>query len=92
MRNSVCVDTICQRSLILDASRSFVNRRFVTESGQKIHKGENLNVKLPTGRSLTTCDVVKLDLLLGKVVYPWQFYVLDMSMPMILGIDFCREY
>ena len=41
---------------------------------------------------MTSSQVVWLDMLVSGVTYEWTFHVLEMTMPMILGINFFEAF
>ena len=71
------------------ASRSFVSAKFAEMTGLPVERDVPMVVQLPTGGSETTDRVLHCKLLLENVIYAWKFYVLNMSLPMIVGLDFC---
>ena len=71
------------------ASRSFVSTKFAELTQLPVERDVPMVVQLPTGSSETTDRVVHCELLIGNVIYAQKFYVLNMSLPMIVGLDFC---
>ena len=71
------------------ASHSFVSAKFVEMTRLLVERDVPMAVQLPTGKSETTDRVLHRELLLENVIYAWKFYVLNMSLPMIVGLDFC---
>ena len=71
------------------ASRSFVSAKFAETTRLHVERDMPMVVQLPTGGSETMDRVLHCELLREKVIYAWKFYVLNMSLPMIVGLDFC---
>ena len=70
------------------ASHSFVSAKFAEMTRLQVEHDVPMVVQLPTGRSKTTNCVLHCKLLIGNVIYAQTFFVLDMSLPMIFGLDF----
>ena len=71
------------------ASRSFISAKFAEMTRLQVERDVPMVVQLPTGESETTDCVFHCKLLLENIIYAWKFYVLNMSLPMIVGLDFC---
>ena len=70
-------------------SRSFVSAKFAAMTKFHFERDVPMVVQLPTGRSETTDCVLHCKLLIDNVIYAWIFYVLNMSLPMLVGLDLC---
>ena len=71
------------------ASQSFVSAKFTAMTKLQVKRDVPMVVQLPTSRIETMDRVLHYELLVGNVIYAQTFYVLDMSLPMIVGLDFC---
>ena len=73
----------------MGASCSFVSAKFAAMTKLHIDCDVPMAMQLQTGRSDATNCVIHCKLLIENVIYAKTFYVLDMSLPMIIGLDFC---